>query len=308
MGYGAILGKSSTTWTNDQIMSNTTAALFGLGSDAVPDDMLNALAHTGDLHVWKRTQNGQVDYPVSPNPNAYQEGSDGQPAGYTLGEVQSGSFRISPRANTAYWGTSDKVSVSDNGVVSLVEYRSLSLDYSVNMSSVEDDFKGKFCMLLNGTGIDTLPFAKDTIYYFPEDATFSVSDASWFVDKYQTVTGYAAIPADTTILYLGQIGEKAKTITGSYVGTGRINGTCKIVFPDTPKVVYIAQRGISGPVSGFLTPIPYFWGQNNLQISQYSGSNWNAATASVSGNTLSFTLQYNDLNDSQYTYDYYALC
>lgn len=59
------------------LLKDATAALFDLGSDAVPDDMLNALAHTGDLHVWKRTQNGQVDYPVSPNPNAYQEGTSG---------------------------------------------------------------------------------------------------------------------------------------------------------------------------------------------------------------------------------------
>lgn len=40
MAYGGILGKSTTTWTNSQIMSTATAALFGLGADAVPDDVL----------------------------------------------------------------------------------------------------------------------------------------------------------------------------------------------------------------------------------------------------------------------------
>lgn len=59
------------------LLKDATAALFGFGVDALPDDMFNALAHTGDLHVWKRTQNGQVDYPVSPNRNAYQEGTSG---------------------------------------------------------------------------------------------------------------------------------------------------------------------------------------------------------------------------------------
>lgn len=49
MGYGAILGKSSTTWTNDQIMSNTTAALFGLGPDAVPDEVLSAIRGPGAI-------------------------------------------------------------------------------------------------------------------------------------------------------------------------------------------------------------------------------------------------------------------
>lgn len=44
MAYGSILGKSSTTWTNEQILSDATAALFGLGTDAVPDDAFNAIA------------------------------------------------------------------------------------------------------------------------------------------------------------------------------------------------------------------------------------------------------------------------
>lgn len=43
MAYGAILGKSTTTWTNEQILSDATSALFGLGADAVPDDVLNKI-------------------------------------------------------------------------------------------------------------------------------------------------------------------------------------------------------------------------------------------------------------------------
>ena len=41
MAYGGILGKSTTTWTNNQIMSTATAGLYGLGADAVPDDVLS---------------------------------------------------------------------------------------------------------------------------------------------------------------------------------------------------------------------------------------------------------------------------
>ena len=42
MAYGGILGKSTTTWTNSQIMSTATAGLYGLGANAVPDDVLEA--------------------------------------------------------------------------------------------------------------------------------------------------------------------------------------------------------------------------------------------------------------------------
>lgn len=60
MGYGAILGKSSTTWTNDQIMSNTTAALFGLGTDAVPDDVLSAIRGPGAITINAVVGSGQT--------------------------------------------------------------------------------------------------------------------------------------------------------------------------------------------------------------------------------------------------------
>lgn len=44
MGYGGIIGKSATTWTNDEIMSKTTATLFGLGNEATPNDVLETIS------------------------------------------------------------------------------------------------------------------------------------------------------------------------------------------------------------------------------------------------------------------------
>lgn len=182
-----------------------------------------------------------VDYPVSPNRNAYQEGSDGQPAGYTLGEVQSGSFRITPRSNTAIWRYNDAITVSDDGNISLGAYKSSALDYGTSLTTVESYFKGKFCALVSGTGIDALPFVKDIIYYFPEDSVFNVTDGSWFVDKYQTVTGYPSIPAGTIIEYMGQVGDKVRIVTGSYVGTGTFgqSNPNSLTFPFPPSVVIV---------------------------------------------------------------------
>ena len=107
--------------------------------------------------------------------------------------------------------------------------------------------------------------------------------------------------------YSTSLNSISKIVTGSYIGTGRTNGTCVITFPKVPKIVYIAQKDISNLNDGYITPIPYFWGENTLQMSQYAGTNWRTATAYVSGNTLSFNAEYNDLNDSQFTYNYYAL-
>lgn len=81
------ISQQGTPLNKATLLKDATAALFGFGVDALPDDMFNALAHTGDLHVWKRTQNGEVDYPVSPNPDAYQDGTSGNTTIEYLGQL-----------------------------------------------------------------------------------------------------------------------------------------------------------------------------------------------------------------------------
>lgn len=65
-----------------ETLKNTTPPIIGLPASATPDDMFQALAKTGDLHVWRKTVTTTtpagtiITYPVSPNPNAYREGSN----------------------------------------------------------------------------------------------------------------------------------------------------------------------------------------------------------------------------------------
>ena len=44
MAYGAILGQTSDAFTKTQTLTSATAALFGLGTDAVPDDAFALLS------------------------------------------------------------------------------------------------------------------------------------------------------------------------------------------------------------------------------------------------------------------------
>lgn len=242
-----------------------------------------------------------ADYPFSTDRYAYQEGDNAKPAGYTLGEVTTIPIKTASGDFSASIEYADSITVSDDGIASLVGESGTSVSNATTANS-------EALPLIKGKFIRQPKIDPQKVYYVQDGAIFSSASGSLELSNCQPVNAYPAIPASTTIEYMGQLGDKARAVTGSYVGTGRINGTCKIVFPSIPKVVYIVQRGTSGSHSGFLTPIPYFWGQDNLQMSQYSGSVWMTVTASVSGNTLSFTHQYNDLNDSQYTYDYYALC
>ena len=163
-------------------------------------------------------------YPVSTNPNAYQEGDDAKPAGYTLGETVTGKFRVSSSYvhGTAYWKYGTSLTVSDDGAVNIANPLSVSL--SGSSSSVASDAQqmaGKYavCTSVSDSGYEP-DFPIGTVVFFPSDTSFTRSESSCWASKYQPVTGYAAIPAGTTIEYLGKLGDKARVQVVSYVGTG----------------------------------------------------------------------------------------
>ena len=206
-------------YTKAETLSSASATKLGLPASTLPADMFNVLAHAGDLHVWRRTVDGVVDYPVSTNRNAYQEGSDEQPAGYTLGAVITGEFNLSPgyEPYSAVYNYGSDVEVLDNGTVNVVVESSVSIAHS----SHADVLRGKYCKWYSGAG----SYFGGKVFFVPKDATFNDIETTYpntrcVVDKYQLVTGYPAIPASTTIEYLGNLGDKVRMQIVSYVGTG----------------------------------------------------------------------------------------
>ena len=204
-------------------------------------------------------------YPVSTNPNAYQEGNDAKPAGYTLGNVVTGAFRFATNSNHSVWyHVSDSLNVADDGAISLGAYKRESMrggmDYN---SSTIAGLKGKFIQLESNDYAEYVdsPFSNLGIYYVPSDAVFSGGPAT---DRYQPVTGYAAIPAGTTIEYLGKLGDKARVQVVSYVGTGTYgeNNPCSLTFDFAPMVVVLL--GIVDP-NGKLRSI-HEWDVNYIDI------------------------------------------
>lgn len=197
-------------------------------------------------------------YPVSTNPNAYQEGDDAKPAGYTLGEVVTGSFRVSYASNStgALYGYCDSVTVDDNGVIHGKDTSSTYVNASSSDSlTTANLFKGKFIYLGNAYGITGIPFVQGTLYYIPTDAVFTrINGNEVLVDRYQPVTGYAAIPAGTTIEYLGKLGDKTMVIIGSYIGTGvcGAENPTKIKTGFPPKLVAVHGVGNTGGTSVIL--------------------------------------------------------
>lgn len=169
-------------------------------------------------------------YPVSTNPNAYQEGDDAKEAGYMLGDVVTGSFSITPKNNGSQdtkWGytssATGNITVTDDGVVSLSNFDATVTTNGGNSNAVStfSVLKGKYATFVYSMNAgNNKADLENMVVFFPSDAVFSRVRDYVVVDRYQPVTGYAAIPAGTTIEYLGKLGDKARVRIVSYIGTG----------------------------------------------------------------------------------------
>lgn len=177
-------------------------------------------------------------YPVSTNPNAYQEGDDAKAAGYVLGDVVTGTFQFSAGNNTSpSWYYSDGISVSNDGKITLQSSNYTTL-YDGNSVSDASVLIGKFVMPVAQQTSPITPFVTGMVYFIPSNATFSKS-GHLYLDRYQPVTGYAAIPAGTTIEYLGRLGDKARVQVVSYVGTGTYGSSNpnSLTFGNLPEAI-----------------------------------------------------------------------
>ena len=223
------------------------SALFGMFavfSASATSPVYYIVSVSGTTAKYATTQVGKAPsttYPVSTNPNAYQEGSDAKEAGYTLGEPKTTVIPIHP-GNTIdpfYYGDANNIAVTDDGVVSVSSGTYVSLSpYNTNNT---DSVKGKYIQ-----GYPT-GYPVTSVYYIPADATFSNANGELVCDKAQLVTGYAAIPAGTTIEYLGKLGDKARVQVLSYVGTGTYgsDNPVSITFDFVPKSIWVIGRGYS---------------------------------------------------------------
>lgn len=190
-------------------------------------------------------------YPVSTNPNAYQEGDDAKEAGYTLGEVVTGSFSITPKNNGSQdtrWSyaadATGNITVTDDGVVSLSKVDSSVTTNGGNSNAVNtfSVLKGKYATFVYSVNAgDNKADLQGMVVFFPSDTVFSQVSDRVVVDRYQPVIGYPAIPAGTTIEYLGKLGDKARVQVVSYVGTGTYgkNNPNMLQLPFEPKYVIV---------------------------------------------------------------------
>ena len=183
-------------------------------------------------------------YPVSTNPNAYQEGEYGK-AGYTLGDVKTGTFQIGQdattiAANRAIIKYGESVSVTDTGTASIASESELTVTSDSSQSAV-NKLKGKF-FRFSQLPFSSSAFSVGKIYFFPANTVFTKqSSGNWYASKYQTVTSHGKTEPEYTIEYLGKLGDKARVQVVSYVGTGTYGSDHpnSLTFDFVPKVILI---------------------------------------------------------------------
>ena len=219
-----------------------------------------------------------LTYLTSVNRNAYQEGDDAKEAGYVLGDMVSGYlFASAWTGNASNYYYSETIKVSDTGTLTQENVKSYTANATNDswVSNIQSAIRGKFITVSgekdNGGSEGT------NLVYIPDDAIVSYFENGvslgypynygFLVSKMQQVTGYPAIPAGTTIDYLGVLGEKVSVETGSYTGTGTYGSSNlnTIHLSRTPKLVFIT------PYNGANRMMLFVFGGNS-SFSGYSGS------------------------------------
>ena len=256
----------------------------------------NCQTVTGYAAIPARTT---TTYPVSTNPNTYQEGSDAKPAWYVIGSLKTGTFHMADLGYSDAMGYiySDSITVTDNGAINFVSPSTFDAnvsEYSAN--DFKNKFAGKFVRMtrinsgyIGGAGwLWESTSTPSIVIYIPKDATFVRADRKMSVDRYQPVTGYAAVPAGTTIEYLGKLGNKAMVQVVSYVGTGTYgNRNPTVIELDiVPKIVFIAENVNYQPK--IMTIVPSTLGAFGAYLSGGSVYGLISPDVTITGKRISF--------------------
>ena len=215
-------GASIFFFPSDAILEYAQAANYKLTLTAKKYQSVTGYPYTPAIPAGTTT-----DYLTSTDRNAYPDKSaaGGQDAYYTLGDVVSGSlslYEYTTSKNYVNWDIASDLSISDDGTVSLVSPTSVSI--SPTSYTNANSMLGKYIQLKDDAYAMYTTITPGSVFYIPSDAGVSSGSPGGvnkvWLTKYQPVTGHAAIPANTTITYLGQLGGGARIEVGSYVGTG----------------------------------------------------------------------------------------
>lgn len=289
------------------LLTDATAALLGLGENAVPDD---AFAQFG-LHWWKRRaeESGYALY-TSPTATTYK------PSSMNL--------------NTTFF-YADSVAVNDDNTMRLVDASTRTINITSYTSEIPFLANKYFYASSSTSGASD---ALQRVYKAGASVPYNI-DTSTLTEVYVTTVEYyenigeyeylsspdrnaypdSGVEGIFSYQYLAVPFENAreggaKIVTGSYVGTGTYgqSNPCKLTFDFAPKMLIFWGSGTATSTYSSSHPAILRWGGTTL----VTVSSYGANTFSYDGNTVSWYLSYGDSADSQWnasgnTYYYTAI-
>lgn len=293
------------------LLKDATAALYGLGTGAVPDEVLAELGRfqsgLGNEYIWeKNLRTVQKTYDLGTENPLYM-------CAYKWGGNQSTVMTVT---------YADDIDISPGNVASL-KAPIYTVDVTWNDYSAANVLKGKFFLAALDTGNiheniivkgsedgEASKRANTNTYigvYFPakpvENVQYNVIDQITYVNSPNANAYPPAEPDGYTYTPLGQLGKQVKIETGSYVGTGTYGsgGKNSLTFDFAPAILIITADYANNHYvnSGYIV----------CNSGGHSGQNGNIE-ATVNGNTVSW-YSGNDaqvqLNTSGLTYNYVAI-
>lgn len=299
--------QEGTPLNKNSLLKDATAALFGLGTDALPDDVLRKIASDiPNLYVWKKTGASYVEIVPTlsgPTGTTYSVGYNNESIQYSDElEVVSGTLKLK-NPSTVTITTSNYTS------------------YSALLC-------GKYFTVTSNAGSKNyLHFGDDTALQIKSNTAGSyVAKGGWYISSYteKTVTpdhGYVcsfdknayppAVSDGFTYTALGMIGDAlpgVKIATGSYTGTGTYGSANRntLTFDFVPKAVIIITALTSSSNSS--PSVTLIVGGNSIVFGYSWSSSLYGSTVTISGNGVSWynSSAANQMNASNKTYNYIA--
>lgn len=278
------------------LLKDATAALFGLGTDAVPDDAFNLLSRFqsgfGNEYIWAKERWNWEAVKSDSTKN------------WTL--VQTGNI------NRTYVRYSDDIILDNDGNISLAE--PITQIYPTYNSAGSLQLDNKYVQL----GRNSYAEAAASPVWFSDGVTFNGTNT--YVLTYRTLEslhqrtlfGYVnsqspdayppAVSDGYTYTALGQLGAKTQIATGSYVGTGTYGASNpnSLTFDFEPK--FVAVFGTSDSFQLFLlngASYAFSVRKENSNTDNYAKTS--PITVSFSGNSVSWYSKNSNIYQGNYT-------
>ena len=305
------------------LLQDVTAGLFGLGTDAVPDDVLAYLGKY-EQHWWRRSQYKVAAESVGQKELIDFSGIAGNDVYSTVVysnsvSIMNGKIQLSGSTKTVNIGFHQVDSGSVSTTILKNKYFYVSYRHSSATSDLSNDviyFSGGSLVLSGGyavslSSVSTLRIEIANTEYVQSSSRSAYPD-SGEQDGYEYQ--YLGIPFENSV-------TAPKIATGSYVGTGKYgpDNPNSLTFEFPPKLLFITQRqgegnfwGADGigrnPIDCSILTTSYAAGLGFSSVSRSDGLS-GYAKKTEGGKTITWyhSRSVDSQANAQYTYYYFAI-